>query len=165
MTTRNAISNFMAILVLVLFLASCSSSDNNDSPKESGPDTEYPTIDLNKTYPETCSILKRGKTLKAVITVDDNRELGSITLDIHNNFDHHNHSTEIEDCGLDPKKEPENPYKLIQSYEIPEGNDHYVLEQDIDIPADSDPGDYHFMIRVTDKAGWQTLAGLSIKIE
>lgn len=27
-----------------------------------------------------------------------------------------------------------------------------------------DAGDYHFMIRVTDKEGWQTMKGLSLKI-
>lgn len=161
MKTKNVFTTLLMSLILVFFVMGCS-SDNEDN--ESGPDEEYPTINLDKTYPETCNIIERGTPLKAVITVDDNRELGSITLDIHHNFDHHNHSTEIENCDRDPKKEPKNPYKFIASYPVPEGQEHYVLEQDIDIPADIDPGDYHFMIRVTDKAGWQTLAGLSIKI-
>jgi hypothetical protein len=40
----------------------------------------------------------------------------------------------------------------------------YEATTQITIPADVDPGDYHFMIRLTDKEGWQTLKGLSIKI-
>nr|WP_244939634.1 DUF4625 domain-containing protein [Arcticibacter tournemirensis] len=33
------------------------------------------------------------------------------------------------------------------------------------MPADADPGDYHFMIKLTDKEGWQTIKGLSIKLQ
>nr|WP_229206214.1 DUF4625 domain-containing protein [Dyadobacter fermentans] len=40
----------------------------------------------------------------------------------------------------------------------------HVANQQIDVPADIDPGDYHFMIRLTDKEGWQTIRGISIKI-
>ena len=35
---------------------------------------------------------------------------------------------------------------------------------DIDIPENIDTGDYHFMVRLTDKAGWQQLKGISLKI-
>src|SRR5699024_10889797 len=123
-------------LVLNGLLIGCSSDDDNSSI-----DQDYPTINLEETYPETCSILKRGKTFTAKIVVDDNQELGSVTIDIHNNFDHHNHSTEVEECDLQPKKEPDNPFTYIKSIPIPEGNDHYVVEHEIAIPEDVDPGD------------------------
>ena len=32
------------------------------------------------------------------------------------------------------------------------------------IPADAALGDYHFMIRLTDRAGWQQLHAVAIKI-
>jgi hypothetical protein len=41
----------------------------------------------------------------------------------------------------------------------------YSATTEIDIPANVDLGDYYFMIRVSDQEGWQTLKGLSIKIE
>jgi len=34
----------------------------------------------------------------------------------------------------------------------------------ISIPANVDTGDYHFTIRVTDAAGWQSFEGISVKI-
>ncbi len=159
MKNMNIFKTGLIAVGLLVLITSCSSDDSTSV------DEEYPTINLAETYPETCTELQRGKTITAKITVDDNVELGSVSLDIHNDFDHHNHSTEIEECSLDPQKEPDNPFKYIISIPIPEGQDHYVIEKDIDIPADVDPGDYHFMIRVTDKAGWQTMKGLSIKIK
>jgi hypothetical protein len=32
------------------------------------------------------------------------------------------------------------------------------------VPEDVDTGDYHFLIKVTDKEGWQAIRGLSIDI-
>lgn len=156
------IKNVKMMLLFLAFsglIAACS-SDNDSSVDE-----EYPTINLEESYPQVCSSLQRGETFTAKIVVDDNQELGSISIDIHNNFDHHNHSTEVEECALADKKDPDNPFTYIKSIPIPEGNDHYVVEQEISIPEEVDAGDYHFMIRVTDAAGWQTMKGISIKIE
>lgn len=150
------ISFFLAFAGL---LTACSSDD------DSSVDQEYPTINLAETTPQACSVLQRGEVFLAKIAVADNQELGSVSLDIHNNFDHHNHSTEVEECELEAKKEPDNPFTYIKSIPIPKGNDRYVVEQEIAIPEDVDAGDYHFMIRVTDAAGWQTMKGISIKIE
>lgn len=156
------LKNVKMLLFFLAFaglLSACSSDD------DSSIDQEYPTINLNETNPQVCSVLQRGEVFTAKIVVDDNQELGSVSIDIHHNFDHHNHSTEVEECELDAKKEPIDPFTYIKSIPIPEGNDHYVVEQEISIPEDIDAGDYHFMIRVTDAAGWQTMKGISIKIK
>ena len=42
--------------------------------------------------------------------------------------------------------------------------EYYTARHDIAIPADIDPGDYHFMVRLTDRAGWQQLHAMAIKI-
>jgi hypothetical protein len=70
----------------------------------------------------------------------------------------------VNDCGLDPIKTPVNPFLLIKTYTIPSGLKTYTITQEVSVPADVDPGDYHFLIRLTDKAGWQTIKGLSIKV-
>lgn len=146
----------------LLLLSSCST----DREEELETDKTAPTIDLTipGAFPVSCSNIQRGTTITLKASFSDNMELGSYGVDIHNNFDHHNHSTETGDCGLDPVKTPVNPYLLIESYPIPAGNKQYTSSQEITIPADVDPGDYHFMIRVVDKTGWQTIKGLSIKI-
>ena len=151
----------MAVLMTAMMVTGCSKEDKN------GVDTEYPTIDLTApgAFPKQCAELKKGETFTAVITVTDNMELGSMSIDVHHNFDHHTHSTEIEECTLAPIKDPVNPFLLLQTMPIPAGQKTYTLITDIAVPGDVDAGDYHFMIRVTDKEGWQTIKGLSIKIK
>lgn len=129
-------------------------------------DMEYPEVVVTEqSFPLQCSVLERGTTVQFKALFTDNVELGGFSLDIHHNFDHHTHSTEVQECNLDSKKSPVNPLLFIQTYPIPTGLKEYQGTAEIAIPADIDPGDYHFMIRVTDKEGWQTIQGLSIKIE
>lgn len=140
-------------------ISSCSSDDAEI-------DTEYPVIDISAAaaFPIQCSTIERGQTFTFKAKFNDNVELGSYSLDIHHNFDHHTHSTEVESCEMDAIKKPVKPMLFINNYTIPTGVKSYEATAQIAIPSDVDPGDYHFMIRLTDKEGWQTLKGLSIKI-
>ncbi|AWK03973.1 hypothetical protein HYN56_06890 [Flavobacterium crocinum] len=146
--------------VLTLVLISSCSSDNGEI------DTEYPVIDITgaNAFPIQCSTISRGQTITFKATFNDNVALGSYSLDIHHNFDHHTHSTEVTTCEMEAVKKPVKPMLFINNYTIPNGVKSYEATAQITIPADVDPGDYHFMIRLTDKEGWQTLKGLSIKI-
>lgn len=130
-------------------------------------DTEYPTIDIafSDTFPVQCSVIKRGERFTFRAKFDDNVALGSYSLDIHHNFDHHTHSTEVSDCEPYPVKSPVKPFVYINSFDIQNAPKSHVAVTEIDIPADIDAGDYHLMIRVTDKEGWQTMRGISIKIQ
>lgn len=130
------------------------------------PDTTYPEIDIaaQDAFPKQCSIVKRGDKFVFKATLSDNQELGAVSIDIHHNFDHHSHSTEVEGCNMEPKKTPVKPMLLVKSYAIPSGLKSYQISQEISVGADVDPGDYHFLIRLTDKEGWQTIKGISIKI-
>ena len=146
-------------ILAVAFISSCS-SDNAEI------DTEYPVIEITAAdaFPIQCSTIERGKTFTFKASFNDNVALGSYSLDIHHNFDHHTHSTEVESCEMEAVKKPVKPMLFINNYTIPDGVKNYEATAQISIPADVDPGDYHFMIRLTDKEGWQTLKGLSIKI-
>lgn len=146
-------------LLGILFLGSCKKDDK-------AVDTEYPTIDVSAAdaFPKQCSEIKRGETFVFKARLKDNVQLGSFSLDVHHNFDHHSHSTEVNDCTMDPVKTPVNPFLYIKSFPIPVGSSSYSASVEIPVPADIEPGDYHFMILVTDAEGWQTIKGLSIKI-
>lgn len=146
--------------VFALAIISSCSSDNTEI------DTEYPVIDITGTdaFPIQCSTIERGQTIIFKAIFNDNVALGSYSLDIHHNFDHHTHSTEVNTCETEAVKSPIKPMLFINNYTIPNGVKSYEATTQITIPADVDPGDYHFMIRLTDKEGWQTLKGLSIKI-
>lgn len=150
----------VAVLVIVLG-ASC----------EKDIDKEKPIIDLSipDAFPVNCDTLYFGETFELKALFSDNAELGSYSIDIHNNFDHHAHSTEVTECTLDPVKDPVNPFLLMEGYDIPASLMEYETDVSISIPASNgtgtyDEGDYHFFISLTDAEGWSTQKGLSIKI-
>lgn len=147
---------FITALLAVAF--SCEKEENHDMEK--------PGIDMSfaDASPTTCEIAYRGENVhfKAIFT--DNQELGNFNIEIHNNFDHHSHSTDDVECEPDPKKEAENPFIYNQSFSIPAGTIRHTATVEIKIPDSIDTGDYHFMIRLTDKAGWQQLKAVGIKI-
>ncbi|GAB3655668.1 DUF4625 domain-containing protein [Echinicola sediminis] len=154
------IKSLLSVLLTTLLFNACSEDDKPNI------DLEYPEVIVTESsFPLQCSVLERGSTVAFKALFRDNVELGGFSIDIHHNFDHHTHSTEVNDCGLEPVKSPTDPMLFIQTYSIPAGLKEYEGTAVIEIPAAVDPGDYHFMIRVTDKEGWQTIQGLSIKIE
>ena len=48
---------------------------------------------------------------------------------------------------------------------VPRGSKAYDASQEIQIPATVEPGDYHFVIRLTDQAGHQQIRAMAIKIK
>ena len=126
---------------------------------------EKPEIaDGSRPSPVDCQAYSKGESIQFSYLFIDNVELGNFNIEIHHNFDHHSHSTSAGDCHLEPKKQPVNPWVYNQDYTIPAGKKTYAAEVDIPIPENIDAGDYHLMIRVTDKSGWQQLKTVSIKI-
>ncbi len=152
--------------LLLIFFNSCE--------KGAEIDKEKPIIDLSipDAFPVNCDTLYFGETFELKVLFKDNAELGSTRafgIDIHNNFDHHSHSTEVTECSLDPIKDPVNPYLFIESFDIPSDLSEYETNLSISIPSgdsngDYDEGDYHFFISLTDAEGWSAQKGLSIKM-
>ncbi len=149
--------------VLPLVFVSCK--------KDEDVDTEKPVIDLTiqDAFPVNCDTLHFGESFNLKVLFSDNTELGSYSIEIHHNFDHHSHSTEVTECNLDPIKDPVNPFTFIDDYDIPGGLTEFETGIAISIPEGNndglfDEGDYHFFISLTDKEGWSTQKGLSIKM-
>lgn len=151
---------FLASLFFIAILGAC----KKDKPTI---DTEYPVIEISAAdaFPKQCSVIKRGEKFVFRANLSDNVALGSASIDIHHNFDHHSHSTEVESCNMESKKPPINAFLLIKTFPIPSGQKTYQIAEEVEVPANIDAGDYHFIIRLTDKEGWQTIKGLSIKIQ
>ena len=152
-----------ALGLILIGLTACS---NNEI------DEQKPVIDLSMdgAFPLNCDTLYLGETFTWKVRFSDNVELGSFSLEIHQNFDHHAHSTEVSECELGPKKDPVNPYLFIQEFEIPEGSKEYIVHLPISLPlsdgeGELDKGDYHFFISLTDREGWSAQKGISIKIQ
>jgi hypothetical protein len=151
------------LFILFLFISSCGLGENTDNEK--------PFIDLSiqDAFPVNCDTLYFGESFDLKLRFSDNVELGSYSIDIHHNFDHHSHTTEVAECELGPKKAPVNPIAFIEDYEIPDGVKEF--ETNVSIPLASgdanglyDEGDYHFFISLVDREGWSAQKGLSIKI-
>lgn len=152
-----------SFLLIVLFFISCDSDKSVD--------TEKPEIDMSAVdaFPNSCDTLYFGESFDLRLVFSDNVELGSFSIDIHHNFDHHSHSTEIIECNLGEESDPINPYVYIEDFSIPEGVAAYETDLSLTIPSLSDldsldSGDYHFSISLTDHEGWSTQTGLSIKM-
>lgn len=156
-------------IVPILFVALLSHCKKNNEI-----DKEKPSINMamQDAFPASCDTLYFGETFNFKALFKDNEELGSessFSIDIHNNFDQHSHSTEVDQCYFDPKKQAINPFTHIQSYSIPKGLTQYNVNLQIKIPKQNknglfDEGDYHFFVTLSDKQGWSAQKGISIKI-
>lgn len=152
------------LVVLSILLNAC---QDDEKPTI---DTEKPLIDLTilDAFPTSCDTLYFDEPFIVKALLTDNVELGAFNIDIHNNFDHHTHSTEFEQCTLGAVKTAENPYVYIQDYTLPVTNE-FTTDVSMTIPSSDgidlyDEGDYHFQIRLTDKEGWSTMKGLNVKL-
>ncbi|MBR2203096.1 MAG: DUF4625 domain-containing protein [Prevotella sp.] len=162
----------------------------------SAPDDKDMTMpfieESEESYPQQCEVYPRGGFIPLRCTFSDDMELGNFNVEIHNNFDHHSHSTSSVECDYDEHDDHDdhdddhdheaahdeetdhdhdhdhdlypNAWVFNQDYSIPAGQTLYKASIDIPIPEDISEGDYHFMIRLTDRAGWQQLKSVSIKI-
>lgn len=151
------------LLSIMLLCALCACSSDDDEQQK---DMLQPVISDTGIVadPIDCQVYHRGDVIPFHYLFTDDTELGAYNIEIHNNFDHHTHSTSSVECPVDAKKDPVKPWIFSQDYTIPAGQRSYDARHDIQIPADIDTGDYHFMVRLTDHAGWQQLHAVAIKI-
>ena len=178
MNTRRTFNSFLTFLAgctlaVAALLTSCGSDDDKDMTP--------PTINDRgiTANPINCQVYHPGDTIYLRYLFEDNQELGSYNIEVHGNFDHHSHSTEANDhegeggeCSHvghhdedDGHGEGTTPWVFNQDYQIPAGLLVYNAQTNIVIPENATHGDYHFMIRLTDKAGWQQLKAIAIIIE
>ena len=159
----NIIISAAALAAFTLLLVCCGKTKEKDMiPPEIIAVGDY-------TSPLNCQEFHVGGVLPFAWAFSDNEELGSFNIEIHSNHDHHTHSTEAEEC---PEHEeghnhgdPVNPWVFNKDYAIPAGTSYYEADIKIPIPEGIDPGEYHFMIRVTDISGWQEIKSVAIHIE
>ena len=149
-------------LSLTLLCALCACSSSDDETK----DMTYPVINTTDivAIPTDCNVFRRGEVIPFNYLFTDDTELGSYNIEIHHNFDHHTHSTSSVECPMEVKKDPVKAWVYNKDFTIPAGQRTFTARHDIAIPSDIDTGDYHFMVRLTDRAGWQQLHAVAIKI-
>lgn len=131
-----------SIVALSAFFAltSCSSDDSNI-------DTERPVIVLNA--PEEGAVLVAGKDIHFDMEVSDNVMLGSYKVDIHHNFDNHNHPTSLNKVESDELV----PFVFNKTWSLAGLKNADIHHHEIVIAANAKPGNYHFAVYVVDQAG------------
>ena len=129
-------------------------------------DDQKPVIDMTgeDAFPKNCDTLYLGSSFTFRAFFTDNVQLGSYNIDIHNNFGHHSHSTDVEECPFSLVKTPVNPFVFIKEFDIPAGLDEYQAVTEIIIPEKYEEGDYHLFVSLTDREGWRSVKGISVKI-
>lgn len=154
---------YITTLALIVLFFACD--------KQQEIDTEKPVISITNVdvFPSYCDTLYFGESFNLKAFFSDNKELGAYSIDVHNNFDHHSHGHKMEECQLGPQKQAVNPFFMLKDYSIPMSLKEYDVNESIAIPSGNDlglfeEGDYHFQIFLTDKEGWSTPLGLSIKM-
>ncbi|MCR5180982.1 MAG: DUF4625 domain-containing protein [Bacteroidaceae bacterium] len=154
---------FLGLLMALICTASLIACGDDDEMEK---DMEKPVISDEgiTALPSECQQYHRGEVIPFHYIMTDNQALGTYTINIHDNFDHHTRSTSATECPLDEKKEAVNPWVFNKDFDIPEGLTTYDAFQEIQIPTDKDTGDYHFVISLTDKSGWQQIRSVAIKI-
>lgn len=165
----------IAAAIIIAAVSSCNKDDDKTI------DIEKPDIDIsmNDASPANKATFYFGEGIPLKFLLSDNEELGSYSINIHSNFDHHSHSTEEEGEEQHHEESEEHhhengddgeAYYFTLDFTIPDSRKEFLVDTKIDLQAQSDDGDkyeggdYHFMITVTDKAGFSTFKALEIKI-
>ena len=69
------------------------------------------SADGSDACPIDCQRFKRGSVIAFHYQFSDNVELGGYNIEVHNNFDHHTHSTSAAECEIESEKKPVNPFR------------------------------------------------------
>lgn len=160
METFKNVKNYLFTLGITLFLF-------NSCGKNQDIDQESPTIEfvLINNLTAQCAEVEKGKSFFIKARIEDNLAIGSYSIDIHDNFDQHSHSTDVVPCQHEEPKLAINPFVFVRSFEISEEKRALEIEQEIFIPDNVDVGDYHITLKVVDKLGWSKLQSFGIKIK
>ncbi len=140
---NNRFFALMLFLSAAVAFASCSKDEDDPADEK---DTTKPQINL--TSPANETEFMPGDAIAFGAVFSDDKELGSYKIDIHPGEGHDHKSTS--DNGA---------WSYQKSWSLPEGStNETVSHSEIVIPEEVDgvptmPGDYHFLVYCTDKAG------------
>ena len=142
MNTQQIIRLLMAF-TMAFAVAACNDDDNGDPDDDDSVDTTPPEVQVERPEEQEVRTIHEGEDYSHMhfrATFTDNEELGEFEIDIHNNFDPHDHGKNF------------SPFHLQETHDITGTKDTFV-DYDIELPAEAISGEYHLTLRVTDKAG------------
>lgn len=139
-------ATFLTLISLTAFMASCSDDDKGD--------TTPPTINLIDPAEGEELLIGDASGVHLEMELSDNEMLASYKIDIHSNFDGHNHSR---------AKETETvAFSLQKSWDVSGQKNAHIHHHEIVIPENATPGNYHMMVYCTDAAGNESYVARNI---
>lgn len=139
---------FLIAVVITAFIWSCSKDEDKDTTK--------PVIELEE--PADGDTLFIGYETHLEMELTDDVQLKSYKIDIHSNFDGHNHTKSIAADGA---------WIYTKSWDVSGSKNAHVHHHEIEVPATVDgvpiaKGKYHFMVYCTDAAGNESYIARSV---
>lgn len=142
--------NILFFVLSAIMCVSFSACDEDEA------DTTKPVITLDE--PEDGDSLRIGESVHFEADFSDDEALGSYLIEIHNNFDGHNHKV----SSSQTRSEETVPFSLKKSYDLSNLRNTHVHHHDIVIPENATPGAYHLVVYCTDAAGNQSMVARDI---
>lgn len=139
---------YLFTITAALGLTSCSDDDSSD-----GLDNQAPVVTIHE--PTTDETADAGGEVHLDVELEDDVELASYKIEVHNDFDGHTHDRPF---GV----EQTIPWSLNQTQELDPGQTNYTIHQHLEIPENAAEGAYHLGIIALDQAGNQTEAYVEI---
>ncbi|MBW2961611.1 DUF4625 domain-containing protein [Mesonia aestuariivivens] len=141
---------YLFTLITILGLASCSSDDDSSN----GLDNLPPVISINEpTQDEAVAV---GGEVHLDVDLEDDVELASYKIDVHNDFDGHTHTSRPSSI------QQTLPWALSQTEELEAGQTAHHIHKHLEVPANAAEGAYHVGIIALDQAGNQSEAYVKI---
>lgn len=139
---------YLFTITAALGLTSCSDDDSSD-----GLDNQAPVVTIHE--PTTDEAVAVGGEVHLDVELIDDIELASYKIEVHNDFDGHDHDRPF---GV----EQTIPWSLNQTQELDPGQTNYTIHQHLEVPGNAAEGAYHLGIIALDQAGNQTEAYVTI---
>lgn len=133
---------FLVLTALALAFTSCSDDEDDNDDNGAAADSQKPTISISE--PTDGATISAGSNMHFEATFSDNEGLAEAVVDIHNNFDGHDHD----------KRSTSSAFSYKETFEI--SGKEWEMHEDIAIPAGAEAGEYHLSVYAVDKAGNQS---------
>ena len=139
---------FLSIISIITSISftSCSNDDEGD--------TTPPAINL--TAPAEGAVLKIGSDIHFDMELSDNEMLSSYKVEIHNNFDGHNHTKSLK------AEDATTAFAFQKTWSVTGQKIAKIHHHEIIIPENATPGNYHLMVYCTDAAGNESYVARNI---
>lgn len=142
----------VSVMILSVLFVSCSDDDKLG-------DTTKPVITLNA--PAEGASLKPGTHIHFDMDLADDVMLGSYKVEIHNNFDGHDHTK----AAVRAETGGTTPFAYNNSWDVSGQKNIHIHHHDIEIPANATEGNYHLMVYCTDAAGNESYIARNIVLD